>query len=236
MKKIIRKFTTLLLVFSMIATSSLTSFAASGNYRQDTRVTINEQEMSIEEFEEILNTHKLIKVSDSTPNMKAVECSYNTEFAPRMTMRSSAIEVDYVIFGWCVTVVVGAYVIIENVKYQAYTSIYRAVMKAVENQDEGAVVDVSRKSRWHDVGSEEELLEDVNGEKGETAPGAAGDGMDCTPVYDKDTGEWIGEIHENQPEYDYNSKPTVPTGKIFPPHYHDHDRRLGKSSSHHWHW
>lgn len=225
----------------MLSTASLSSFAMSKTLQdQNIVITLGGNDMTLSEFEDFLNNHELVRVSN-TSNRNCYEMeSYNmydsNAYSMSAAYMASPAEIQYEIFGFIVVIATGAYVIIENVKYKVGTSIYRAIMKAVENEDEGAVVDVSGRRKWHDVGSEDQLLEKVNGEKGETAPGASDDGMDCTPVYDKETGEWIGEIHEIQPDYDYNSKPSVPTGKIFPPHYHDYSERLGTGSSHHWHW
>tara|TARA_Y100001933_G_scaffold227685_1_gene242737 strand:- start:963 stop:1667 length:705 start_codon:yes stop_codon:yes gene_type:complete len=230
-----KKSLSLLLVLTMMFTTSFSSFATKvSTHTTAETVIIHGNEITLEEFQEILEKYELKEIKSSSQNLNLK--TSNTNMYTRSVAYSTPTELRYEIFGFVVIVVIGAYVIIQDNVYDASTSIYRSVMKAIENKYDGKVVDVDGRKSWSDGKSEQEILDKVNGKKGKTREGVKGDGMDLTPVYDKKTGKRIGEIHEQQPEYRYGKGQEIPTGKVFPPHYHDKANRLGKGKSHHWHW
>lgn len=95
-------------------------------------------------------------------------------------------------------------------------------------------IDVNGIPDWEEVDDAEEILDEKNGEVGATYP--TGDGMEKGLVFDKDTGEIIGQIHRGQPQYD--KKTGKKTGKVYPDHFHDSWREGDKlkTGSKHWWW
>lgn len=94
-------------------------------------------------------------------------------------------------------------------------------------------VDVSNRSTWTEVDSEDQVLEDNNAEIGATFE--TEDGMEKSLTYDKDTGKPNGQIHKGQPEYKADG---TKTGKVFPPHFHKSTVSGNKitTGSHHYYW
>ena len=119
-------------------------------------------------------------------------------------------------------------IIVGGVVFAAGSYIYNEVMDWMASSDD--TVDVSDSDNWEEKDLDD-VLDDVNGERGNTKKGW--DGTIKVDVNDVDTGDKIGEIHMKQPEYDDNNKYT---GKKYPTHYHDWDNRLGEGSDYHWYW
>ncbi|PWI52584.1 hypothetical protein, partial [Sulfoacidibacillus thermotolerans] len=95
----------------------------------------------------------------------------------------------------------------------------------------GEVVDVTGKANWIYIGSKDQFLRDNN--YTQDAPHWTGDMYKS--IVRNSNGDPIGEIHINQPEYDYNNKPKSPTGDYFPEHFQRY-RTNGKLANQHFYF
>lgn len=221
MKKFISLLLVLMLVFGVVSSSFAN--VESSNYgnafrRVDDEVFVSEDENMFE------------------GNCCSNEYNNGTE---SVSPTSTAVAATYFIpgLGKVVLLATGVYIFKDEI-VSVGGWLYDLIKTFIDNFTNDKIVDVSNEKNWTDMGSEKKLLEEVNGERGNSRLGDRRDGTRVTDVKDKDTGKKIGEIHHKQPQYkpSQKAKKDVATGKKFPDHYHDYDNKLGKGRTHHWYW